>query len=149
MICFLQLFFVKPSKYFFSVKITNSMITNVHGTVLLNLFNHKNFFRPIWNIACGKDVLSSSHQRCSVKKDLLEISQNSQENICGRVSFLIKLMAEVCNSLLKKRLWHRCFPVNFVKFLRTPFYIEYLWWLLLHTPKMGRNWPIFSQQVLK
>ena len=24
-------------------------------------------------------------------------------------------------TLLKKRLWHRCFPVNFVKFLRTPF----------------------------
>ena len=26
-------------------------------------------------------------QRCSVKKVLLEISQNSQENICARVSF--------------------------------------------------------------
>ena len=24
-------------------------------------------------------------------------------------------------TLLKKRLWHRCFPVNFLKFLRTPF----------------------------
>ena len=24
-------------------------------------------------------------------------------------------------TLLKKRLWHRCFPTNFVKFLRTPF----------------------------
>ena len=24
-------------------------------------------------------------------------------------------------TLLKKRLWHRRFPVNFVKFLRTPF----------------------------
>ena len=24
-------------------------------------------------------------------------------------------------ALLKKRLWYRCFPVNFVKFLRTPF----------------------------
>ena len=23
-------------------------------------------------------------------------------------------------TLLKKRLWHRCFPVNFAKFLRTP-----------------------------
>ena len=34
-------------------------------------------------------------------------------------------------TLLKKRLWHRCFPVNFVKFLRTPFFIEHLWWLLL------------------
>ena len=25
-------------------------------------------------------------------------------------------------SKLKKRLWHRCFPVNIAKFLRTPFY---------------------------
>ena len=25
------------------------------------------------------------------------------------------------HNLLKKRLWHRYFPVNFVKFLRTPF----------------------------
>ena len=25
-------------------------------------------------------------------------------------------------TLLKKSLWHRCFPVNFVKFLRTPFF---------------------------
>ena len=29
--------------------------------------------------------------RCSVKKVFLEISQNSQENVCARVSFLIKL----------------------------------------------------------
>ena len=34
-------------------------------------------------------------------------------------------------TLLKKRLWHWCFPVNFAKFLRTPFYTEHLWWLLL------------------
>ena len=39
-------------------------------------------------------------------------------------------------TLLKKRLWHRCFPVNLVKFLRTPFYIEHLWWLLLKTRKV-------------
>ena len=34
----------------------------------------------------------------------LEISQNSQEN-----------------NFIKKRLWDRCFPVDFVKFVRTPF----------------------------
>ena len=34
-------------------------------------------------------------------------------------------------TLLKKRLWHRCFPVNFEKFLRTPFLIEHLWLRLL------------------
>ena len=34
-------------------------------------------------------------------------------------------------TLLKKRPWHRCFPVNFVKFLRTSFFTEHLRWLLL------------------
>ena len=46
------------------------------------------------------------------KKLLLEISPSSQENTCARVSF---------GTLLKRRLWHRCFPVNLAKFLRTPF----------------------------
>ena len=32
---------------------------------------------------------------------------------------------------LKKRLCHSCFPVNFAKFLRTPYLTEHLWWLLL------------------
>ena len=35
-------------------------------------------------------------------------------------------------SLLNKRLWHRYFPVNFVKFLGTPLFTEHLWWLLLN-----------------
>ena len=34
-------------------------------------------------------------------------------------------------TLLKNRLWHRCFPVNFPKFLRTPFLTEHCQWLLL------------------
>ena len=37
--------------------------------------------------------LETVTQRCSVKKAFLEISQNSQENTCARVSFLIKLQA--------------------------------------------------------
>ena len=34
-------------------------------------------------------------------------------------------------TLLKKRLWHRRFPVKFAVFLRIPFFKEHLWWLLL------------------
>ena len=56
------------------------------------------------------------------KKVFLEISQNSQENTCVRVSFLIKDFF----NFIKKRFWHRGFPVNFPKFLRTPFYRTYL-----------------------
>ena len=63
-------------------------------------------------------------QRCSVKKVFLEISQNSQENVCARVSFLIKVAGLRTATLLKKKLWYKCFPVNFAKFLRTPSLIE-------------------------
>ena len=34
-------------------------------------------------------------------------------------------------TLLKKRLWHRRFPVDFAKFLRTPSLTKHFWWLLL------------------
>ena len=37
--------------------------------------------------------LRSSRQEVLCKKVFLEISQGSQENTCGRVSFLIKLQA--------------------------------------------------------
>ena len=56
----------------------------------------------------------SSHQRCYIKKLLLETSQNSQENSCARASFLIKLQAWGIHIQM-------CFPVNFAKFLRTSF----------------------------
>ena len=47
----------------------------------------------------------------------MKISQNSQENTYVGVSFLIKLQGSGACNFIKKRLWHRCFPVNFAKFL--------------------------------
>ena len=41
--------------------------------------------------------------------------------------------------LLKKRLLHRRSPVSFVKFLRTLFLTEHLWWLLLYVPIWARS----------
>ena len=41
---------------------------------------------------------------CSVNKVFLEILQNSQENTCARVSFLIKLQVEACNFIKKETL---------------------------------------------
>ena len=48
-------------------------------------------------------------------------------------------------TLLKKRFWYRCFPVNFSKFLKTPFITENLWWLLLKTPV---NQLIFREELV-
>ena len=50
-------------------------------------------------------------QRCSIKKALLEISQNPQENTCARVTFFSKVAG---------------LSMNFVKLLRTPFCKEQL-----------------------
>ena len=42
-------------------------------------------------------------------------------------------------TLLKKILWHRCFPTNFVKFLRTPFLQNTSGRLLLYLTKLTMN----------
>ena len=34
---------------------------------------------------------------------------------------------EAVSNFVKNRLWHKCFHVNFVKFLRTRFFTEHLW----------------------
>ena len=85
------------------------------------------------------------------KKDVLRNFQNSQESTCGGVFSLIKLQAW---SLLKDRLWHRCFPVNFWKFLRISFLTEQLWWLLLKCIKKNsrtdkENYFQTSQKILE
>ena len=71
-----------------------------------------------------EDVLAKETHKCPClyrsrrPEVFLEISQ-------------IHRKTPVPKSLLKKRLWPRCFPVNFAKFQRTPFVTEHLRWLLL------------------
>ena len=61
----------------------------------------------------------SSYWRISIRKDVLrnflKFTGKHQSLFFNKVAGLRPA------TLLKKRLWHRCFPVNFVKFLRTPF----------------------------
>ena len=59
-------------------------------------------------------------QRCSVNKVFLEISQNSQENTCARVSFLIKLQAWG-RQLIKKGTLAQVFSCEFCKVSKNTF----------------------------
>ena len=84
------------------VNLTNDGVSRFNVTLIGVLYNgingcSENFVSFLQTAA--RDVLR--------KKEFLEISQNSQENRHA-VS-------------LKKRLWLRCFPVNFGKYLRAPF----------------------------
>ena len=77
--------------------------------------------RTWWDSKQNDCLCRSSRLKGSLKSALWEISQKSQGKVCAGISSLDKV--KLCRSatLLKKRLWRRCFLVNFAKFVRTPF----------------------------
>ena len=76
----------------------------------------------------------SSDQKCSVKKGVLRnFAKFTGKHLCQSL-FFNKVAGASCN-VIKKRLWHRCFPVNFAKFLRTPFSQNASGRLLLSLPE--------------
>ena len=77
---------------------------------------------------CQSDIIGSllKHSLFLATLDALKIqikvSQNSQENTYASVSFFNKNAGLRPATLLKNRLRHRCFSVNFVKFFGIPFW---------------------------
>ena len=80
------------------------------------------------------------------KISVLKIIAISQQNTCVEVFFNKIAGLQACN-FIKKRLQHRCFPVKFTKFLRTPFFTEHLQWLFLPFLQMGFNCPKATEQL--
>ena len=63
----------------------------------------------------------SSHGRCSVKKGVpRNFAKFTGKQLCRRL-FFNKVAGLGFATLLTKNFWYRFFPVNFAKFLRTPF----------------------------
>ena len=85
-----------------------------------------------WNIS------RNSHQRCSIKKGVLRnFAKFTRKNLRQSV-FVNKVTGLRSATLLTKRLWHRCFLVNFAQFLRPPFlHTEHVWWLFLYLLKVN------------
>ena len=86
----------------------------------VKLANIAKFLRkPIWRTAAR-----NSRPKVFFKKSVLRnfakfIGKHLRQNL------VYNKVADPA-TLLKKRLWHRWFPVNFAKFLRTPFLTEHL-----------------------
>ena len=88
----------------------------------------------------------SSHQRCSVIKGVLRnFAKFTGKHLCQGL-FFNQVVDLRPTTLLKKRLWHRYFPVNFAKFLKKPFFTEHLWWLLLAL-NLGIFKPLTGRQI--
>ena len=70
-----------------------------------------------------------SHWRCSVKESVLRkvFAKFTGKQLCQRLYF-----NKVCGpKAVKRRLRHKCFPLNLEKFVRTPFLQNTSRWLLL------------------
>ena len=60
----------------------------------------------------------SNHRRCFVKKGVLRnFAKFTGKHLCFRAA-----------TLLKKSLWHRCFPVNFANFLKLGSHRAIVFW---------------------
>ena len=66
--------------------------------------------------------IRSSHQRCSVRKGVPRNFAKFTGKHLWQSFFFNKVARLRPATLLKKTLWHRFFPVNLAKFLRTLFY---------------------------
>ena len=71
------------------------------------------------------EIFQKPPRRCSVKKRLKNFSKFTGKHLCQSL-FFNKVAGLRSSTLLKKRLWHRCFHKNFEKFLKTPFFTEHL-----------------------
>ena len=86
-------------------------------------------WRKLEGIVCR--CSRSSRPKVFCKKGIVRnFGKFTGKHLCQNV-FLNKVADLRPATLLKERLWHRCFSVNFAKFLRTPFLTERLRWLLL------------------
>ena len=78
----------------------------------------------------NKGFYRSSRPEVFCKKDVLRsFTKFTGKHPCQ--SLLFNKVVGRPATLLKRRFWHRSFPLNFVKFLKLLFFIEHLWWLLL------------------
>ena len=88
-------------------------------------YNHSQNILRLTSIPCIVVLLwiicRSSHRRCSLRKGVLRnFVKFTGKHLCQSLLFN-KVAGLRPATLLKKKLWHRCFPINFVKFLRTAF----------------------------
>ena len=72
-------------------------------------------------VCLKKHIFRGRHWRCSLKKGALRnFTKITGKHLCQSLLFN-KFAGLRPATLLKKRPWHRCFPVNFVNILRAPF----------------------------
>ena len=112
----------------------NCFLIRLHSSTFVYTRQHLSrlviYFHVSIDFSTKKEISRSSRPEVSCKKGVLRNFPKFTGKHLSQSLFFNKVAGSPA-TLLRKRLWHRCFPVNFAKFLRTFFFIEHLRWLLL------------------
>ena len=88
--------------------------------LLMTFFKVSNWFLLELMFKCPTLNFRSSRPEVFCKKDVLRnFAKFTGKHLCQSL-FFNKVAGLRPATLLKKRLWQRCFPMNFLRFLRTP-----------------------------
>ena len=80
-----------------------------------------NSYAQISHISFSLNI-KSIHKRCSIKYGVPEnLAKFTGKHLSQNLSFNKVVTGLKIVTLWKKRFWHKCVPVNFPKFLRTPY----------------------------
>ena len=89
----------------------------------------------------------SSPPKMSCKKGVLKSFAKFTGKHLYQSLFFNKVVGLRFATLLKKRFWHRCFLVNFAKFLRTPFLMEGIFNFRVTKPSYETELQIMTSQT--
>ena len=106
------------------------------------------FLKFYWGSCSDSFMDRGSRPEVFCKKDVVRnFTRFTGQHLCQSLVFN-KAAGLNPGILLKKRLWHRCFPVNFVKFGAKPLCIEHLWWLLKNRITYQFTWREITNLIM-
>ena len=98
--------------------------SNVSYNIVLKTWKSWFLFSKDANLTEKFKIIRSNHLEVFCKRAVLKnLTKSTGKHLCQSLK---------PTTLLRNRLWHSCFPMNFAKFLRTSFFIEHLHQLLLN-----------------
>ena len=131
----------------FSEFVRTLFLQNTNGRLLLII---------AVSIVVKEELQKQSFGGVPLKKGVLKnFAKFTRKKHMRQILFFNKVSGLRPATLPKKRPWHRCFPVNLAKFLRTLFLTEHLQWLLLELANETVNYdtktkayvPIWARSV--
>ena len=110
------------------------------------MFSGGQIFCSSWSNISLLNIRSSSTEVCCKKGALRNFTKFTGKRLYQSLIFNTAAALRP-ETLLKKRLWHRFFPVNFAKFLRIPSRTEHLRWLLLNLLNCNSVTLLFQNEI--